>query len=72
MKIFYSGWVGFSPLDEIEKFPPKILNFSIFFPLGQIKSHRVESKNTQVMDGLASYLLRAWSMLRLGQVRAPL
>jgi len=54
-------WFGF------EKFPLKISNFSIFFPLGPKKSHRVGSKNTWIKDGSASYLLQVKNMLGLGQ-----
>jgi len=49
--------------------PSKYQNFQ-FFPSVQIKSHWVGSKNTQVEDGSACYLLQVKSMLRLGQVRA--
>jgi len=46
---------------------PKNPNFFNFFRFGSKKSHRVGSKNTQVKDGLASYLLQVKSMLKSGQ-----
>jgi len=49
------------------KFPLKMSNFSNFFLLGQKKSHLVGSNSTQVKGGPASGLLRAKSMLVLGQ-----
>jgi len=46
---------------------PRNPKFSIFFPPDQKKSHRVRSKNTQVKDGSAPYLLQVSSMKGLGQ-----
>jgi len=61
-----SGWVshlwfGF----EFGKFPIKMSNFSIFFPLGQKNLFGLES--TWVKGGSASYLLRVKSKLGSGQ-----
>jgi len=55
-------WFGF----EFGKISPKT---SIFFLPGQKKSLRVGSESTWV-NGMASYLLRIKSKLRLGRVRA--
>jgi len=51
------------PTLGLENFPIKIPNFTIFSPSEQKKSYWVGSKNTQVKDGSASYLLRVKSML---------
>jgi len=61
-------WFGF----EIGKCPLKTSIFSIFLPLGQIKSLRVGSKSTGIKGRSASYLLWVKSKLWSGQVRAHL
>jgi len=50
----------------LRKYPTKMPNLSIFFPLGQKKSHQVRSKSTRVKDGSASYLLLDKSMVQSG------
>jgi len=54
-------WFGFG------KFPLKMSNFSIFFPLEKKKSLRVGSKSIRVKGWSASYLLRVKSKLASGQ-----
>jgi len=56
-KIFETGLVR-SATSGFEKFPLKIPNFTIFFPVGSKKSNLIRSKNSRVKDGLASCLLR--------------
>jgi len=60
-------WFGFG----FGKFPLKIPNFE-FFSFRVKKYHRVGSKGTRVIDGLASHPLRAKSMLRSDRVSAHL
>jgi len=61
-------WVGSATFVwGLEIFPLNIPNFSMFYPLGQKKSHCVGSKSTRVKAGLASYLLRVKSVIGSGQ-----
>jgi len=52
---------------RIWKISPKNVKFFNFFPSGQKKLIWVESESTRIKAGLASYLLRVKSKLRLGQ-----
>jgi len=61
-------WLGF----EFGKFPLKMANFSIFFPLDQKKYLLVGSESTLVEGGSATYLLGVKSKLGSGWVRAHL
>jgi len=54
------------------KFPLKNPKFFNYFPFGSKKSYQVQSKSTQVKDGLASYLLGVKSMLESSMVRVHL
>jgi len=78
-KIFDPGQVGsnFCCLGRVShlwfgygfgKFHLIMLNFSIFYPLGQNKCHWVGSKSTRVRAGSASYLLRVKSIFGSGRV----
>jgi len=69
-KIFDPGRVS-NPWFEFGfgKFPLKMSNFSIFFPLGQIKSLGVGSKSTRVKGRSASYLLLV--KIKLGSGQGP-
>jgi len=54
-----SGWVSHLWFGlDFQKFPLKMLKFSIVFLSGQKKSLRVGSESTRVKGGSASYLLR--------------
>jgi len=71
-KLFVVVQVGSATSGFGIEFHLKILNFSIFLPSGQKKSHGVRLKNTRVKDGLATFLLQVESMLGLGRVKAHL
>jgi len=64
-----SGWVGSGQTSLVwdwKIYPKNPKNFKLF-PSGQNKSHWVGSKSTRVKDWSVSYLLRAKSILGLGQ-----